>query len=77
MNPDLNTVLDAAMKLPPEEKLELIEKLARPDFTPRTTPGNVRKYFGTFDSGDPNSADNEKIDADLAAAYADDHEPKN
>lgn len=35
--------------------------------------GDVRKFFGMFDSGDPDSANNEKIDADLADAYADDH----
>jgi len=36
--------------------------------------GDITKFFGTFDSGDPNSADNERIDADLARAYADNHE---
>jgi hypothetical protein len=36
--------------------------------------GDITKFFGMFDSGDPNSADNERIDADLARAYADNHE---
>lgn len=30
--------------------------------------------FGTWSSGNPNSADNEQIDRDLARAYADNHE---
>lgn len=30
-------------------------------------------FSGAVDSGDPNSCDNEKIDADLARAYGDDH----
>ena len=36
----------------------------------------LRPFFGKFRSGDPSSADNDKIDRDLAAAYADDHEPE-
>lgn len=36
--------------------------------------GDITKFFAMFDSGDPNSADNERIDADLARAYADNHE---
>jgi hypothetical protein len=28
------------------------------------------RYFGAIDSGDPNSSDNERIDADLAKEYA-------
>ena len=27
------------------------------------------RHFGTFDSGDPNFSDNERIDADLAKEY--------
>jgi len=30
----------------------------------------VRSFFGIWDSGDPRSADNERIDADLAREYA-------
>jgi len=29
----------------------------------------VRSFFGIWDSGDPRSADNERIDADLAREY--------
>lgn len=34
----------------------------------------IREMFGTWSSGNPKSADNEQIDADLAKAYADNHE---
>ena len=73
MNPELNSVLDAALKLSLEQQDELIQKImfSRP---PRAKTGDVSKYFGTFDSGDPRSADNDKIDADLARAYSDNHE---
>lgn len=30
----------------------------------------VRSFFGIWDSGDPRSADNDRIDADLAREYA-------
>lgn len=36
----------------------------------------LRRHFGVWRSGDPHSADNERIDADLARAYADAHEPE-
>jgi hypothetical protein len=36
--------------------------------------GDITKFFGMYKGGDPNGSDNEKIDADLARAYADDHE---
>lgn len=77
MNPDLNTVIDAAMKLPPDQLKELKLRLGRIGAPLKEKRGDVRKYFGTFDSGDPDSANNEKIDADLATAYADDHAPEN
>lgn len=31
--------------------------------------GDITRFFGAFDSDDPNSADNERIDADLAREY--------
>lgn len=40
----------------------------------RERKGDIRKFFGIFDSGDPNSADNERIDADLAREYGSSHE---
>ena len=36
--------------------------------------GDITKFFGMYKGGDPNGSDNEKIDADLARSYADDHE---
>ena len=35
---------------------------------------SFEELFGSWDSGDENSADNERIDADLAREYADPHE---
>ena len=34
----------------------------------------IREMFGTWSSGNPNSADNEQIDEDLAREYASNHE---
>ena len=34
----------------------------------------VRSFFGVWDSGNPRSADNDWIDADLAREYASSHE---
>jgi hypothetical protein len=34
----------------------------------------VRSFFGIWDSGDQRSADNDRIDADLAREYASSHE---
>ena len=31
---------------------------------------SVRSFFGIWDSGDPRSADNDRLDADLAREYA-------
>lgn len=76
MSPDLTTVFDAAMKLPPNERRELATKLTISSL-PTKTPGSVRKHFGTLNSGDPRSADNDKIDRDLAREYADSHEIEN
>ncbi len=36
--------------------------------------GDIREMFGTWSSGNPQSSDNEQIDADLAKAYADTHD---
>ncbi len=61
---------------------ELIDHLAktrpkRPKLSPEEFERRKRafeRHFGAWNSGDPNSSDNERIDADLARAYADDHE---
>lgn len=36
--------------------------------------GSIRELFGKGHHGDPSSADNERIDADLARAYTDTHD---
>lgn len=36
--------------------------------------GSARRFFGAWDSGDEHSADNERIDADLAREYGGTHE---
>ena len=35
---------------------------------------SVRTFFGAWDSGDPRSADNDRIDTDLAREYGSAHE---
>ena len=45
-----------------EEKREAALKTARPG-------GQARRHFGAWDSGDERSADNERIDQDLANEY--------
>lgn len=77
MNTDAKTVLDAALKLPPDELEELKRRLNRISVSGQRRTGDVTRFFGVFDSGDPRSADNNKIDADLAAEYDDDHAPEN
>jgi glycine hydroxymethyltransferase len=37
-------------------------------------PKRLKQYFGIWDSGDSRSADNDRIDADLAQEYANSHE---
>ena len=61
---------------------ELIDHLARTRLKRRSLSSEetrkhmaaLERYFGCWDSGDPNSSDNERIDADLAREYANDHE---
>lgn len=76
MTPEFNTVLNAAMRLPPAERQKLVSRLSIV-MSRGKTAGAVEKYFGMFHSDDPNSADNDKIDADLAEEYLAAHEPEN
>lgn len=68
------------LPLPDAEQLKLasliLEKVTKKDNNggKTRTKGSIRELFGKGHSGDPNGADNEKIDADLAAAYLDTHE---
>jgi hypothetical protein len=41
----------------------------------RTSSGRWRRFAGSVQSGDPHSADNDRIDADLAREYGATHEP--
>jgi len=59
---------------------ELLTKTA-PGRSPKATPKRRRaglarlmRFAGCVSSGDPQSSDNERIDADLAREYANDHE---
>jgi uncharacterized protein DUF2281 len=60
-----------------QEVLEFAEALVR-----KTTPGTVNgtpsihSFFGIWDSGDSQSADNERLDIDLAREFASPHEAK-
>lgn len=74
MSVDVKSVLDAALSLPPDELEELKRRLNAITEAGRT--GDVTRFFGTFDSGDHRSADNDKIDADLAEEYSNDHAAK-
>jgi len=66
--------------LPDNEKLEIatiiLEEVTRKDRTekPKRKGGDISRFIGMFNTGDQNSSDNKKIDADLARAYADNHE---
>ncbi|MBX3243236.1 MAG: hypothetical protein KF685_02065 [Acidobacteria bacterium] len=76
MTPNLNTILDAARKLPINQQRELISRL-QINSDREKVPGIVERHFGTFKSGNPDSGNNEKIDADLAKEYGDIHEFEN
>lgn len=68
--------------LPLNEKERLkLAALIISDISNKTEPnveqknaGGIREMFGSWSSGNPNSSDNEQIDADLAKAYADTHD---
>ena len=52
------------------------EQLSRalPKPKPNGEKSSIREFFGIWDSGDPNFADNERIDADLAREYGATHD---
>jgi hypothetical protein len=75
------TLEELIRELPPHRQAEVrefIEFLARQELSQRaaasTPSGSFEQLFGSWDSGDENSADNERIDADLAREYANPHE---
>lgn len=69
---DRRVVLD----LPPETPVghaELIVTVSTP-MNSATQAGGLRRQFGAVRSGDPASADNSRIDADLVRSYEESHE---
>jgi len=59
------------VKLPPETPIgraELVVTVSPKEDT-SSSRGSLRRRFGTVHSGDARSADNDRIDADLARAY--------
>jgi hypothetical protein len=83
VNEKLETLFDAARKLPLEEQKLLAEKLleATKEFgsdqdggTRSATSGKLRSHFGAWDSGNVRSADNKDIDRDLVREFAGGHE---
>ncbi len=76
MSEKLEDILNAARRLPIAQQRQLAEQLlqssrqaelsARPG---DARAGSIRRHFGTWDSGDTRSADNERIDHDLALEY--------
>lgn len=77
MIPNINSVYNDALTLPAEEQKELVRRLIHRPSGKRKGKGDITRFFGMFDSGDPDSANNERIDADLAREYGDDHAPTN
>jgi len=65
------------INLPPDTplgKTELVvmvvpQEKSEQEKTTNQSAGSVRQFMGAVNSGDPHSADNERIDADLARAY--------
>jgi hypothetical protein len=76
------TLEELIRELPPHKQAEVRDfvefLLARQESSPRvvgsTRSGGFEQLFGSWDSGDENSADNERIDADLAREYGSPHE---
>jgi hypothetical protein len=67
------------LPLPEKEQLKLasliLEKVAKEDAAEQPTrKGDITKFFGMFDTGDPDGSDNDKIDADLNNYYLEDYE---
>jgi len=79
---DRNKLVDLLKQLPEElqgEVFEFAESLLQksridPSGSGEKGTPSVRAFFGIWDSGDPRSVDNSRIDADLACEYASSHE---
>ena len=76
---DRNKLEDLLKQLPDklqDDVLHFAESLLQRDDRGSATNGvpPVRSFFGIWDGGDPLSADNDRIDTDLASEYASSHE---
>ncbi len=84
MTTHLKPLEELVRELPPDAQAEVrnfVESLlakntptASPTGTSNCDGQSFEQFFGTWDSGDENSADNERIDADLAREYEAPHE---
>jgi hypothetical protein len=64
------------LALPPEMPLgtaEVVVTVAPQNGSPAAA-GSLRSHFGAIHGGDPRTADNDRIDADLANAYGQSHD---
>lgn len=78
MSGNYEAILEAAQSLPAEQQRQLAEQLlASMEQTepPASARGKARRHFGVWDSGDERSADNKRIDRDLAQWYGDSPRP--
>ena len=79
---DKNKLEDLLKQLPEELQDEVFEFAAALVQKTRIDPigskengtRSVRAFFGIWDSGDHHSADNDRIDSDVAREYASSHE---
>lgn len=53
----------------PTGKAEVVVTVAPQEKEASPSGGDFSRFFGTVNSGNPNSADNDAIDADLAKEY--------
>lgn len=80
----MQTVLEiyenAIRPLSPNDQIKLasliLDRVSETNGKERTEKngGDISQFFGMFDSGHPNGADNEQIDRDLEGAYLEDFE---
>jgi hypothetical protein len=80
MSETYESVLEAALRLPPKLLRQLAKHLSiyageRASRPPTEDRGVARRHFGAWDSGDEGSADNERIDLELSREYEDSHTP--
>lgn len=84
MQPDIHEIYQRTIRpLSEQEKLQLaaliLDEMTRATDNAQSQEkskrkGDITRFFGMHKGGDPHGSDNEKIDADLARAYADTNE---